>query len=198
MQTSSRGGRPKQIDRQRVSALALDLFERDGFDRVTMNEIAKAASVSRRTLFREFPSKVDLVWDGLDEIVEATRAQITVPRPNATLRELIEEIVAPSLLVVQKQSIGDLARRRLQIIAANPELLHHQTLNELRAAITAIVATSGALGDRPAALVADTIVAVGFSAALWWAAEGGQTTLIEAFHMALGVLGEASADSRAL
>lgn len=194
MQTSSRGGRPKQIDRRRVSALALELFERDGFDRVTMNDIAKAASVSRRTLFREFPSKADLVWDGLDEIVAAERAQIAVARPNATLRELIEEIVAPSLRAAQKPPTGDLARRRLRIIAANPELLHHQTLNELRAVITAIVATSDALGDRPAELVADAIVAVGFSASLWWAAQDGKTTLLEAFHIALGALGEASAE----
>ena len=198
MQTSLRSGRRKQIDRRRVSALALELFERDGFDQVTMSEIARAASVSRRTLFREFPSKADLVWDGLDEIVAAERARIAVARPDATLRELIEEIVAPSLQAAQSPPEGDLARRRLRIIAAHPELLHHQTLNELRAAITALVATSDALGGRPAALVADAIVAIGFSASLWWAAQGGQTTLLEAFHIALGALGEASAESRAI
>ncbi len=198
MQASSRGGRPKQIDRRRVSALALELFERDGFDRVTMNDIAKAAAVSRRTLFREFPSKADLVWDGLDEIVAAERAQIAIARPNATLHELIEEIVASSLQAAEKLPTIDLARRRLRVIAANPELLHHQTLNELRAVITAIVATSEVLGDRPAALVADIIVAVGFSASLWWAAQGGQTTLFEAFHLALSALGDVSAESRAM
>lgn len=190
MQATLRGGRPKQIDRQRVSVLALELFERDGFERVTMNDVAAAAAVSRRTLFREFPSKSDLVWDGLDEVVEAIRARTVVARHDASLAEQIEEIFVPTLRLTEEQPAADLARRRLRVIAANPELLHHQTLDELRKVVTATIAASGTLGDRPATLIADAIVAVGFSATLWWATHEGQKTLVEAFHMALSALRE--------
>jgi len=188
MQDSHRGGRPKQIDRQQVSLLALELFERDGYARVTMNDIAAAAVVSRRTLFREFPSKSDLVWDGLNEVVEAIRARMKTVRRGASLAEQIEEIFVPSLRLTSEQPAAELARRRLRIIAANTELLHHQTLDELREVVASTVAVSGALGDRPATLVADALVAVGFSATLWWATHEGQTTLVEAFHMALDAL----------
>ncbi len=61
MHPEPKGGRPLEVDRQKVSLLALSLFEKRGFDDVTMDEIATAAEISRRTLFRAFPSKADLV-----------------------------------------------------------------------------------------------------------------------------------------
>lgn len=44
--------------RARISAVALDLILERGLDRVTVDEIARAANVSRRTFFNYFPSKV--------------------------------------------------------------------------------------------------------------------------------------------
>ena len=67
----TRRGRPQEADPREIARIALELFEREGFDRVTMDEIADAASVSRRTLFRLFPSKWDLVWGSLGGVVAA-------------------------------------------------------------------------------------------------------------------------------
>lgn len=44
--------------RARISAVALDLILERGLDQVTVDEIARAANVSRRTFFNYFPSKV--------------------------------------------------------------------------------------------------------------------------------------------
>jgi AcrR family transcriptional regulator len=184
-------GRPKRIDHQKISTLALDLFERDGFDQVTMNEIANAAAVSRRTLFREFPSKADLVWYGLDQFVEAVRKWNATPRlggAGPTLRQYIEELAMPALRAAEEPPLGELTRRRLRLIAENPGLLHHQTLLELRAELTTAIAASDTFAGQPAALVADVFVAIGFSSALWWATTGERATLIEAFRMALNAL----------
>ncbi|BCJ39973.1 TetR family transcriptional regulator [Actinoplanes ianthinogenes] len=44
-----------------VSAIAIGMFLEQGFDRVSVSDIAAAAEISKPTLFRYFPSKEDLV-----------------------------------------------------------------------------------------------------------------------------------------
>jgi AcrR family transcriptional regulator len=54
---------------------ALTLFERDGFDGVTVAEVAEAAGVGERTVFRYFPTKERIVLDEgsatFDQFVDA-------------------------------------------------------------------------------------------------------------------------------
>lgn len=63
--TAATGGK-RAANRERVrsdlAGAAIDLFERRGFDRVTVDEIADAAGISRRTIFRHFPTKSDIVF----------------------------------------------------------------------------------------------------------------------------------------
>jgi AcrR family transcriptional regulator len=53
--------RQRQRIEQAIQDAATRLFLRSGFDAVGVNEIAEAAEVSKRTLFKYFPSKEDLV-----------------------------------------------------------------------------------------------------------------------------------------
>lgn len=55
-------GRVRQHDtEQRIVSAALTLFDQRGFGQVTMDEIAAAADLSRRTLYRRFPTKGHVV-----------------------------------------------------------------------------------------------------------------------------------------
>lgn len=47
--------------RAAISEAAIALFLRDGFDQVSITQVAEAAEVSRRTLFAYFPTKEELV-----------------------------------------------------------------------------------------------------------------------------------------
>jgi AcrR family transcriptional regulator len=62
------GGRAQKLEetRQRIVRCAQRLCLDAGFDGFTMDELAAAAEVSRRTLFNYFPSKVDAVLGGAE------------------------------------------------------------------------------------------------------------------------------------
>ncbi|MFS8204166.1 TetR family transcriptional regulator [Streptomyces sp. CWNU-52B] len=77
MNTGGRG-RTRDIARAAVRAelaqVAFELFRRQGFDQVTLDDLARAADVSRSTLLRYFGTKEDAVlaaYDGLELKVAA-------------------------------------------------------------------------------------------------------------------------------
>jgi AcrR family transcriptional regulator len=57
--------RKHELVRSAIWDAAVDLFARKGFDETTVEEIAEAAGISRRTFFRYFGSKSDLMGQGI-------------------------------------------------------------------------------------------------------------------------------------
>jgi AcrR family transcriptional regulator len=62
--------------RQGISDAAMRLFMERGFDQVTVDEIAAAADVGRKTVFNHFPRKEDLFFDRDDEVREILREAV--------------------------------------------------------------------------------------------------------------------------
>jgi len=117
--TASRPGlreRKKQQTRETIERVALKLFADQGYDQTTLDEIADAADVSRRTIFAYFESKEDILFCDEPEYVEKVK-QILEHRPSGAttvdaLREFLSSVPPPdaeSLL-------------RKKIVAANPDL----------------------------------------------------------------------------
>jgi AcrR family transcriptional regulator len=190
-------GRPSEADPHAVARVALRLFERQGFEQVTMEAVAEAAGISRRTLFRLFPAKADLVWDGLREILGAIRAKSAPLADRApSVRVVFDQIVVPVLRALDDPKAAAVARRRLRIIAAAPALLNHATLAELQAVIAGALAKGAARAKRPPSLVARTLVSVCFGAILWWAEQGEEMTALEATRTAVAALTDAHGPQR--
>lgn len=63
--------RKKAATRQAISDIATRLFERKGFEQVTVAEIAAAAGVSVKTVFNYFGSKEELFFDREEELLES-------------------------------------------------------------------------------------------------------------------------------
>ena len=190
MQTVTKRGRPPETDARQIARVALGLFARHGFARVTMDDIAEAASVSRRTLFRLFPAKSDLVWDGLDDVRDFVRRRAAELGP-AGLRAggVLREFTEPFLRALEDPETAALARQRLRLLAAAPALLAHPTLREIEAVIVTTLAPSEP-GQAPPPLVVRTLIAGTFAALMWWAEHGDGMIALQATHAALRALAD--------
>ncbi|RAV17094.1 mycofactocin system transcriptional regulator [Mycolicibacterium sp. GF69] len=61
-----RVGRRRSTTWDHISNVAIDLFATHGFEDVSVDDIAGAAGIARRTLFRYYPSKNALPWGDFD------------------------------------------------------------------------------------------------------------------------------------
>lgn len=66
-----------------IRAVALELVGSKGYDAVTMDEIAAVAAASKRTLYRRWPSKADLIVDA----VRHNTRQLEEPMATGNLRD---------------------------------------------------------------------------------------------------------------
>ncbi|MGK9171340.1 TetR/AcrR family transcriptional regulator [Inquilinus limosus] len=60
--------RKKEETRQAISNVATRLFVEQGFDKVSVADVAREAGVARKTVFNYFPRKEDLVFDREEEV----------------------------------------------------------------------------------------------------------------------------------
>ena len=63
----------RSVVRSLLARTAIELFAAKGYDDTTLEEVAAAAGVSRRTLFNYFRNKEDLALSGLSEQGELDR-----------------------------------------------------------------------------------------------------------------------------
>ena len=60
--SGDRGGRPAVTSAHELAAVAQRLFIAHGFDETSVDDIATAAGISRRTFFRYFSTKADVCF----------------------------------------------------------------------------------------------------------------------------------------
>ncbi|MEU6997775.1 TetR family transcriptional regulator [Nonomuraea sp. NPDC046570] len=68
--------RTRQAMRTELAELALRMFLDRGFDETTVDDIARAAGMSKRTFFRYFPAKEDVLFGGADDLAAQVADEI--------------------------------------------------------------------------------------------------------------------------
>lgn len=96
--TNDRRERKRMATRQAISDAATRLFNERGFDHVTVDEIAAAADVGRKTVFNHFARKEDMFFD-LDDLARndlcaALRSRNAATSPLEALRLFAHGTVA--------------------------------------------------------------------------------------------------------
>jgi AcrR family transcriptional regulator len=161
----------RQVVAEALWHAALELFGSQGYKETTVEEIAEKAGVSRRTFFRYFSSKDEIVvfaMDGYgDLIVQAIHDSARAGRP-------IEIVRAAVMRVAEFVAAQPTARRAMQITDEHPEVKAAQLSRLHRIESRVAVAFRRALGlrdphnPRATALAATTLMLVDVTLRTWY------------------------------
>jgi AcrR family transcriptional regulator len=94
--------RKQELVRAELASAAWDLFGKKGYEATTVAEIAAAAGVSRRTFFRYYATKDDVVTETSDELAEAMLTAVAErPRdepPLVAIKRALVPVLEPRLV----------------------------------------------------------------------------------------------------
>ena len=76
--------------RAELSSVAIRLFSEHGYVETTVEDVARAAGVSRRTAYRHYPNKEDLIFEQPRQWLEVFRAVIAGRESGETTRSVCE------------------------------------------------------------------------------------------------------------
>jgi AcrR family transcriptional regulator len=109
--------RKQQLVRDAIWDAAVDLFTEKGFDETTVDDIAQAAGTSRRSFFRYFESKSDLLAQPLVSYGSSLANAIDSCPPSYALSEVVRHTV---LNVARHSAAQPRARQIMEIVAKYP------------------------------------------------------------------------------
>jgi mycofactocin system transcriptional regulator len=159
-----RVGRRRSTTWDHLSNVAIDLFAERGFDAVSVDDVAHAAGIARRTLFRYYPSKNALPWGDFDAHLERMRDQLADLDPAVPIGDALRT----ALLAFNTFDDTETARhrQRMRVILQTAELQAYSMTMYAgwRAVVSAFVARR--LGVNAGALVPQTVAWTMLGAAL--------------------------------
>ncbi|MFW0795240.1 TetR family transcriptional regulator [Gordonia sp. CPCC 205515] len=114
--------------RMRVVTESIRLFADSGYESTTVEQIASAAGISRRTFFRQFGSKEDVIFADHETLLHQVEAQLDADSgdPWVAVCESAE------LVFVHFLAIRDLAIRRLRVVQQVPALRERELVTTYR------------------------------------------------------------------
>jgi len=131
--------RKQQLVRQAIWDAATDLFAVRGYDETTIDEIALEAGVSRRSFFRYFSSKNDLMAQGIDTYADYLTEAVIACNPHAPPPELFRQTI---LRVASICALQPRIRKVMQIVTKYPaaRIAQEERANDLHARVEAAFA----------------------------------------------------------
>ncbi len=122
-----RRGRPPGTSARELEVIALRLFAEHGFDGTTIDMIAAEAGTSRRTFFRYFDSKANVLWREFDVEVAKIGETLAAMPPDISVMEAVRRAV----VAVNRYGVEDVdgLRTRMSLIASTPELMASAALH---------------------------------------------------------------------
>ncbi|MFN6551524.1 mycofactocin system transcriptional regulator [Mycolicibacterium septicum] len=184
-----RVGRRPSTTQDHITDVALALFASRGFDEVSVDDVAKAAGIARRTLFRYYASKNAIPWGDFDAHLQHLRDLLGTLSTEIPLADALRE----ALLSFNTYDDQEMAqhRRRMRVILETAGLQAYSMTMYAgwREVIAAYVAQR--IGAAPADLMPQTVgwlmLGVALSAYEHWLADESVAladAISEAFEVA--------------
>ena len=164
----ARVGRRRSTSWEHISDVAIDMFMARGFDEVSVDDVAAAAGIARRTLFRYYPSKSALPWGDFDAHLDLMRRLLADLDPAVPIRDALRT----ALLAFNDFDDTDRHRQRMRLILETEALQAYSMTMYAgwRAVVAAFVAERLQMAetDLTPQTVAWTMLAVSLAAYEHW------------------------------
>lgn len=121
-----RTGRAPATTHSELSHLAIQMFLDRGFDETTVDDIALAAGIGRRTFFRYFSSKNDLPWGDFEMLLATMSARLRTLSGELSLMDAIRVAVIEFNRFPESEL--PFHRERMWLLLNVPSLVAHSTL----------------------------------------------------------------------
>src|ERR1700727_294655 len=189
---SCRMGRWQPDARARLQAAALALYGERGYEETTVAEIAERAGLTKRTFFRYFTDKREVLFWGSELLEQQMVAAIEAAPASASALGLIG--AALDAAAARFEEVREFAGPRHQIIASSHELQERELIKaaSLAAAMARALRARG-FGDTAATLTALTGTTIMHVAFEQWVEDPDQAPFQQVARDALGQLREIAA-----
>jgi AcrR family transcriptional regulator len=182
--------RKKLKTAQQLADVALDLFERQGYASTSVAQVAHAAEVSPRTLFRYFGTKEDLVFADSSRFLTAFTEMLRErPRSESRFGALKESLLSYADYI--ESEVGQVLRVQ-RLIDSSPALQKRQADELTRWWATVPKALAARRGASSPSFEDVTVMHIGISALSVayrvWTREGGAQPLRQLVARAFSVL----------
>jgi TetR/AcrR family transcriptional regulator, regulator of mycofactocin system len=107
-----RVGRRRSTTRDHITDVAIELFAARGFDEVSVDDVAHAAGIARRTLFRYYPSKNAIPWGEFDAHLDRMRDLLAAVDSEVPIGQALRT----ALLGFNTFDASETARHRLRML----------------------------------------------------------------------------------
>lgn len=116
----ARAGRRRTTTPHQITDVALELFAARGFAQVSVDDVAQAAGIARRTLFRYYASKNAIPWGDFDAHLQHLRELLDAVDPLVPLGDALRA----ALLAFNTFDESETARhrQRMRVILQTEEL----------------------------------------------------------------------------
>lgn len=184
-----RVGRRRSTTPHHITDVAIDLFAAHGFGDVSVDDVAQAAGIARRTVFRYYASKNAIPWGDFDGHLQHLRQLLDAVGPHVPLGDALRS----ALLAFNTFDESETARhrQRMRVILQTAELQAYSMTMYAgwREVIAAFVAnrTGVSTTDPLPQTVAWTMLGVALSAYEHWLA-GGPESLVQALADAFDLI----------
>jgi AcrR family transcriptional regulator len=158
----------------RLMTAAIELFDEQGYEATTVAEIAERAGLTKRTFFRYFSDKREVLFSGSQELQRLWLEGVAAAPADATPISVVTAGLDPvAEMFIERH---DFARIRAGIIEANPELQERELikLQNLASVIKAALIARG-VSANAAILAAQAGVTVFHVAFAQWVQQDDPT-----------------------
>jgi TetR/AcrR family transcriptional regulator, regulator of mycofactocin system len=172
-ESQHRVGRRRSTTWDHISNVAIDLFAARGFDEVSVDDVAEAAGIARRTLFRYYPSKNALPWGDFDAHLDHMRDLLAGLEAGVPVRDALRTALLAFNTFDEAETARHRQRMRVILETAALQAYSMTMYAGWRAVVAAFVARrlGAKAGDLVPSTVAWTMLGVALSAYEHWLAD---------------------------